>query len=263
MNLKFEIINKKIKQKTNFEKSDNIICTFRFVTSEWNSLEKYIVIWNEKKKSLISSLGKENKTNYTIPNGFIKGDCFYIQIYTDNNLFTDKIKVDSFIESEQCPHYEQQCPSENNEQQIEEECRCHEGIDTNYIIDNVKYKDNKILFYSENKLIKSIDILDTKLLEKIQNGLSFEYVVDLVLSEESENAIANKTVYNALLDFLKESDLARIAITGDYNDLKNIPTEFNPSYHNHLVVDVIDYEENIDYDLGKLLDGLYDEITKE
>ena len=65
------------------------------------------------------------------------------------------------------------------------------------------------------------------------------------------------------LEFLKASDLPRIALTGDYNDLINIPEEFNPSHHNHLVVDVVDYEENINVDLNALLDFLGDEIAKE
>ena len=118
-------------------------------------------------------------------------------------------------------------------------------------------------FDFENRLIDTIDILDEKLLKKIQNGTSLEVIVDTVLSKTSNHAIANKTVYNALLDFLKASDLSKIALTGDYNDLKNIPNEFNPTHHNHIMVDVVDYEENIDFDLGKLLDNLYDEITKE
>ena len=259
MNLRFEIINQKIRQKTNFEKQNEINCLFKFITSEWGSLEKYIIFWNEKNKSIIQSLGKEMECSCQVPEKILEGDYFSIQIYSENNLSTNKIKIDSFIESEECPK-----KIDIIQEPPKEKCRCHEGVDTeNYIIDNVKYKNNKILFYSDNKLIKSIDILDVQLLEKIKNNLSLEVVVDTVLSETSENPVMNKTIYNALLEFLKASDLATIALTGDYNDLKNIPTEFNPTYHNHHVVDVVDYEENINVDLNALLDVLGDEIAKE
>ena len=258
MNLRFEIINQKIRQKTNFEKQNEINCLFKFVTSEWSSLEKYIIFWNDKNKSIIQSLGKEMECSCLVPDKILNGDYFSIQIYAENNLSTNKIKIDSFIESEECPKQ-----VDIIQEPPKQKCGCHEIVDTNYIIDNVKYKNNKILFYSENKLVKSIDIIDVQLLEKIKNNLSLEVVVDTILSETSNNPVANKTIYNALLEFLKASDLATIALTGDYNDLKNIPTEFKPTHHNHLVVDVIDYEENIDIDLNSLLDLLGDEIAKE
>ena len=260
MNIEFEIINKKIRQKTNFKQKNDINCLFKFITSDWDSLEKYVIFWNNKGKSIIQSIGKNNESLCKVPDLILNEEYFSIQIYSDDNISTNKIKVDSFIEAEDCFHKIDII----EEQSKEKNCnKCHEGIDENYIIDNVKYKHNKIFFYSDNKLIETIDIFDSELLNKIKSNLSLEVVVDDVLSENSNNPIANKAVYNALLEFLKISDLSTIALTGDYNDLKNIPTEFNPTHHNHVVVDVVDYEENINIDLNALLDALGDEIAKE
>lgn len=243
-------------QKTNFKRADDIICMFRFMSSDWDSIEKYVIFSTKKGKNVICSIGKSNKGFCRFPKELLNENKFFIQIYANNNLFTDKTKIDSFIESDYCSHTE---VIEKKEEKIKKECGCHEEVNTDYIINNIEYKDNKILFYSDDKLIQSINIIDQKLLDRVRE----DYDVDMTLSSTSKNPIANKTVYNALLDFLKESDLSTIALTGDYNDLLNIPTEFNPKHHNHVVVDVVDYEENINIDLNALLDALGDEIAKE
>ena len=257
MDLKFEIINNIIKQKTNFQQSDNITCLFKFITSDWKSLEKYVIFWDEQEKSFIQSIGKKEKSSCKIPKEILNKDYFYIQIYANDNFYTNKIKIDSFIEPEHCPHQIEKKEKQKNKN------KCHEGIDTSLIIDDIDYLDNKIIFYSDKKIVRTIDIVDSNLLNKIKKGTSIEYIVDTILSEDSLKPIANKAVYDALLDCLKESDLSTIAFTGNYNDLKNIPKEFKPKEHNHVVVDVVDYEENINIDLNSLLDLLGDEIAKE
>lgn len=257
MDLKFEIINNIIKQKTNFQQSDNITCLFKFITSDWKSLEKYVIFWDEQEKSFIQSIGKKEKSSCKIPKEILNKDYFYIQIYANDNFYTNKIKIDSFIEPEHCPH------QIKKKEKQKKKNKCHEGIDTSLIIDDIDYLDNKIIFYSDKKIVRTIDIVDSNLLNKIKKGTSIEYIVDTILSEDSLKPIANKAVYDALLDCLKESDLSTIAFTGNYNDLKNIPKEFKPKKHNHVVVDVVDYEENINIDLNSLLDLLGDEIAKE
>lgn len=261
MKIKFEIDNNDIKIKKPLDNDvyNNIDCYFNFVSEEWFCVEKYVIFWDNKNKSIILSLGDKKHGFCKLPDSII-GDYFYLQVYASNKILTSKLKVNINIDSNQVNYEDTQIK--------EKEANCWEQRndllkEKNRIINKIEYENNNILIYSQNRLIKTINLVDHELLQKINDGISLENIVDTVLSEDSENAIANKTVYNALLDFLKESDLSRIALTGDYNDLKNIPTEFNPIHHNHVVVDVIDYEENIDFDLGKLLDSLYDEITKE
>ena len=130
-------------------------------------------------------------------------------------------------------------------------------------IDRIDYKDNVFSIYSSNKLIKQVDLFDKVLIKKLIDEQLIEVNVDNELSLTSENPVQNKTITHELNKKQNSSSLPRVAITGDYNDLKNIPNEFNPTHHNHVVVDVVDYEENIDFDLGKLLDILNDEIRKE
>lgn len=259
--IEFNIDNKKIIVKTPFDNDiqNDIDCVFNFISEEWHCLEKYVIFWNEKNKSTILSLGKKDQGFCHLPK-IIAGNYFYIQVYVSDKIITNKLKINISVEEHEKEHCEIPIVKEQQNCWTEREALLAEK---NRIINRIEYENNNILIYSENKLIKTINLLDQKFLNKIQNGLSLENIVDTVLSDESNNAIANKTVYNALLDFLKKSDLSKIALTGDYNDLKNIPSEFNPTHHNHVVVDVVDYEENINFDLGRLLDGLYDEITKE
>lgn len=56
------------------------------------------------------------------------------------------------------------------------------------------------------------------------------------------------------------SDISAVALSGDYTDLTNIPSEFNPIAHGHNSEDIIDLSSNIDNNFDDFLDVLIDEI---
>ena len=89
--------------------------------------------------------------------------------------------------------------------------------------------------------------------EKI-TGISF---TDGIMTIYNENGVVSS------FELLEENDLSNVANSGDYNDLINIPQEFPPQSHNHVINDVTDFEENVDVDMGNMLDYLADKISEE
>lgn len=246
-------IERKIIQGNQLECADPKICYFKFTTKEWGRKEKYVIFWTEKNKSIIKSLGSKCKAKINTPKD-INSEKFTIQVYINEDIKTNKYSIGIPFKDEK---QEKQCIKPKTMGLIYE---VYKQLDKK--IDNILYIDNVLHIYSEDKLIKSIDLVNNELIEKILKG-KIDLSIDDELSLESKNAVENKVITEELNKKQNISELANVAQTGDYNDLKNIPSEFNPTHHNHIVVDVVDYEENINFDLGRLLDGLYDEITKE
>lgn len=251
----FEIKNNKIEKKTiNNDKLDHNFFYFNFLTKEWVHKEKYIIFWIDKNKTVIKSLGKKCKSKISAPKE-LNPKSFLIQIYVDDSIKTDKYTVGVPIEEKEINECSR--PSNKTIGLIQ---KIYDSLDTK--IDDVLYSDNVLKFYANEEVIKTIDLVDKRLIEKILKG-KIDINVDSKLSLKSRNPVQNKVITEELEKKQDSSTLPKVAQTGDYNDLKNIPTEFNPKHHNHVIVDVVDYEENIEFDLGELLDSLYDEIVKE
>lgn len=56
------------------------------------------------------------------------------------------------------------------------------------------------------------------------------------------------------------SELSTVAKTGSFNDLKDIPEEFNPSSHTHHSSDIVDLDDTADYDLDIIIEKLIENI---
>lgn len=257
--INFKISNKKIERK-NIEDdyTDKEHCCFYFKEHKWGKLEKYVIFWDENNKTTIKYLGKGQKIKCKIPETL--NEVFSIQVYANDDFKTNKITIGRIIEKKKKDKHHDKNKKENRDpssifydiySQLEQK------------IDRIDYKDNVFSIYSSNKLIKQVDLFDKTLIKKLIDEQLIEVNVDSSLSLTSKNPVQNKIITEELNKKQNSSSLPRVAITGDYKDLKNIPHEFNPTHHNHVVVDVVDYEENIDFDLGKLLDILNDEIRKE
>ena len=253
MNLKFEIDGRLLKQKKAHHHQnkdlDNLFCSFVFTTPEWKHIEKYAIFWNRKGKSMIHSLGRGIKTQCPVPQMVLNDLYFYVQVYANDKVFTRKEKIFT--------HGDVQISKDEEKSKKDIKDFFKQMGDK---IDNIIYDDNKLLIYKNNKLVKTIDIIDEGLLVKIFNEEVPKYIVDTALSADSELPIANKAVYEALNKKLDKSSLATVAITGDYNDLQNLPTEFPPEEHTHQVKDITDFNEPIDEDLNDFLDKLIEEL---
>ena len=77
MDLKFEIKNNQILRKNiQVLASEKTKCHFTFSTKEWWELEKYVIFWTKKEKSIIKYLGKGKKCECKIPEELIKENLF-------------------------------------------------------------------------------------------------------------------------------------------------------------------------------------------
>lgn len=236
----FEITNNKIIQKNIKENQMDCIntktCCFHFTTKEWLNKEKYIIFWGKNNKTIIHSIGKKCKTKIKIPEA-IDPNNFTIEIYINDNIKTEKYTIGELIQ----PNEKQDCVKK---QAIDLTNKFYEQL--NKKIDNVLFSDNTFYFYANDELIKTIN------LEKMS--------VDERLSLTSFAPVANKTITEALSKKIDSSDISDVAKTGEYNDLKNKPTEFHPSRHMHTKDDLINFDYNVDEDIEIILIKLTDDI---
>ena len=100
MYLEFEIKNNQIKRKNiegdyKYKKQ----CSFSFLTKEWKHKEKYVIFWTENNKSIIRSLGHKSHSKCRIPKELT--NIFSIQVYANDNLYTNKLKIGTTIKEKQ------------------------------------------------------------------------------------------------------------------------------------------------------------------
>lgn len=256
MNLKFEIEDMILKQKKsfNFKKNDldNLFCSFVFTTPEWKHIEKYAVFWNRKGKSTVRYLGNGIKEQCALPEMVLNDLFFYIQVYANDDVYTHKLKVYTLEDVPTKNH----CKKEHQKKKsLDDFFRQMEQK-----IDNIIYDNGKFLIYANNKLINSIDVIDDALISRIITGVAPEFVVQNTLSEDSDLPVSSRVVYQALQNKVDINSLPPVAITGNYNDLIDIPTEFPPIAHTHSSNDIEDWEDSIDEDLDSFIDNLIEKL---
>lgn len=254
MNFNFEIeekILRRKKPKRNLhEDFENLFCSFVFTTPEWKHIDKYAIFWNRKGKSTIRYLGKNMRTKCPLPEMVLNDLHFFVQVYANDEVFTQKLKV-----------YElKQVPVDR-----EKECRCKRDIckfveKINDKIDNVVLENGELKFYSENTLVKVIEIVDDNLISRILTDIAPKLIVDTALSPNSELPVSSRLVYEALKTKVTIGSLSSVALTGSYSDLTDIPTEFNPSPHTHTKDDIEDFDASVDEDLDTFVEDLIIEL---
>jgi len=253
MYLSFEITNNKIKRKNiedDYQEKNQ--CNFFFESKEWRYIEKYVIFWTEKNKSIIRYLGEGCNLACVIPEEI--DDIFSIQVYATDNIKTNKIQIGTTRKEPQkeCKKPIKKCNTTNIfydiYQQLEQK------------IDSIKYVDNTFYIYSSNKLIKSVELYDKDLLKKLIEDQLIKLNVDSELSKESENPLQNKVIYEELNKKENSNSLSRVSRTGDYNDLNNKPNEFPPSKHTHSKEDLDDFDISVDTDIELMLIKITDDI---
>ena len=246
-----------IKQKNN--QNENLgtpFCNFHFLTSNWKHLEKYAIFWTRKGKSTIRYITKRMTGKCQIPEMILNDLFFYIQIYANDKAVTNKIKVFTLKDAT------------NVEEQYQNQCFEKERIDDflkemENKIDEIIYDDGKILIFYNNKLIRKIDLVDEKLIERILKGVAPKLVVETATQQNSDLPISSKMVFTLLKTKVNITDLASVAFTGDYNDLNNIPNKFPPTAHKHQTNDIENWDDTFDEDLGDFIDDLIENIKGE
>jgi len=254
LNLKFEVENgilryKKPRNNIHTD-SDGLFTSFVFTTPDWKHIDKYAIFWNKQGKSIIRYLGKGMKEQCPTPQEVLNELYFYVQVYANDNIKTQKEKV--FIYDEVPIHHKKE---KCNKKDLNIFFKKMENK-----IDNIIYDDNKLLIYANNTLVKTIDIVDEGLLAKVVTGDAPQYIIDNALSNESEHPVANKTIYEALQKKANVNCLARVAFTGDYEDLINKPTELPVVEHTHESSDIRNWEDTIEEDFDDFIDDLIENL---
>ena len=251
MNFEFEVEDNILRQKNHHKKSkqdlDNLFCSFVFTTQNWKHIDKYAVFWNRKGKSTIRYISKGVKGTCELPEMVLNDLYFYVQVYANDNVLTQKLKVFALEDVPKKP----------------KKGHCKEKKELNDFfekkgkgIDNIVYDNGKFLIYSNNQLIKTIDVVDEQLMARILNGITPSLIFDTATSESSDLPIACKLVYKALKEKVNLGDLSIVAFTGDYNDLDNIPSEFPSAPHTHITDDITDFDSSVEEDFDDFIDIL-------
>ena len=250
MNLKFEIENRTlryIKPRNNIHTdSDGLFTSFVFTTPDWKHIDKYAIFWNKQGQSFIRYLGKGRHEQCPTPKEILNELYFYVQVYANDKMKTQKEKV--FIYDEVPIHHTNEKCSKKRLNEF------FEQLETK--IDNIIYDDNKLLIYANNSLIKTIDIVDEGLLAKIITKEAPQFIIDQALSDESEHPVANKIIYEALQNKANIDSLSTVAFTGDYNDLINKPNGLPMEPHTHESSDITNWEDTVEEDFDTFIDDL-------
>ena len=256
MTLKFEINNNIISKGHSYyipnDDSGDLFASFVFNTKDWRHLEKYAIFWNRKGKSTIRYITDKSHGSCPIPRMALDDLYFYVQVYANDDIKTNKIQVGTTRKEHQgkCKKPIKKCSSIFYDiyQQLEQK------------IDNIEYIDNTFYIYSNNKLIKTVELYDKNLIKELIEDQLIKLNVDSELSEESENPLQNKVIYEELNKKENSNNLSRVSRTGDYNDLNNKPNEFPPSKHTHSKEDLDDFDISVDTDIELMLMKITDDI---
>ena len=83
---------------------------------------------------------------------------------------------------------------------------------------------------------------------------------DVIYLGNIDEELIHELVHNQLQEF--KDTLATVAFTGSYNDLVDVPIEFTPSPHTHVVDDIEDLEQSDTQQDDRLLTYLIDEVNQ-
>lgn len=89
-----------------------------------------------------------------------------------------------------------------------------------------------------------LEAMDQKKLDK--GGNSSETTVNFLVSSKREIIKTGETlasIFGKIAKWL--TDLHKVAFTGSYNDLKDVPDQFSPAAHEHNVLDITDFPETM------------------
>lgn len=255
MILKFKIKREELSRINDVQKDNTKYykCKFYLDEKTWGNSEIFAAFKNNDGHLKIIPLGKyATVLSCTLPKNMIYSQYFKLYIYSKNYLKTNTISV--FLS--------QKCDTNVNRTAAIDKILSE--IKTK--IDNIDFIDNQLKCYSGDTLIDTIyiDNVDEAIVNN-QIQLHFDKlptkVDDIVLSDDNIIFYGDSKIINTIS--LHDTSLSEVAWSGQYNDLKNIPNDFNPSQHTHETADITDYEHNVDMDLNTLLDFLSDEINKE
>lgn len=231
-------------------------CVFTFeVDSDWIDLEKFVIFRDDWRNPYVVHLkGEGNVLSCLVPDCVLDGDNFKVSVFAGDLLSTNNVTI-RLLESGYTDGFYQNCKEKQKDIFVE----IFDELDGK--VDDVIYDNDKkcFRFYSKGELLKSllVPVITEEEAETICTNVLNNWIYEVPTATESSDGLLSYE------DKIKLDLIKSVAFTGDYSDLNNIPNEFTPKAHNHIMNDVVDYDENISLDLNNMLDFLYDEIRKE
>lgn len=247
MDLEFTVTNQILKKVETEEELElynynynQYNCIFTFNNDEnslWNDVDKFVIFRDSWDNTCTVHLGEEDTCECLIPSSMLNGNYFRIAIYGGDLVSTNSVSIPLLMSGYIDPNNPDYIHSWVYGVQKDIFVEIFNHINTT--LNSISYEDKCLNLYSKNGLIESI-------------YLPF-------VTEAETSTIARHVAE----EYFGNLQLSEVAWSGDYEDLLNVPSEFTPKHHEHMIVDVVDYDDNIDIDLNTLLDLLGDEIAKE
>ena len=149
MHLKFKVKGNKIERKNiQVLASSKSKCSFSF-SKEWASIEKYVIFWNKKEKSIIEYLGKGDECKCKMPKEILKDNVFSIQVYANDNLVTQKLKLGAIPDGYTISR-KNKCTYDNKDPEV---ILYQVFAQLESKIDNILYNNGFLECYANNKLV--------------------------------------------------------------------------------------------------------------
>lgn len=160
MDLKFNIIGKKI-NRSNIQVLANkkTKCFFTF-SKEWIKLEKYVIFWTKENKSIIKYLGKGDKCFCTMPPNIMKENLFSLQVYANDDYVTQKLQVGCIPEGYSIDRPTNKKKKKTFKKDDPEILLYNVFSKVDSKIDDIIYDNGYLKCYSDNRIICEVKIFE-------------------------------------------------------------------------------------------------------
>ena len=212
----------------------------------WNGVDKFVIFSDNWDNVCRVHLGEEDVCECLVPSSMLNSSYFRVAVYGGDLVSTNNVAIpllmSGYIDPSNPDYLHNWVYGVQNDIFVE----IFNKI--NARVHHIIYADKSLYLYTERELLESV------YLPFVTTDESISIVRSLV--EEYFGTIPFDIIENL-------NNLSSVAWSGDYEDLENIPSEFTPKHHEHLVSEVTDYEDKVNLDFNNLLDLLVDEIAKE
>lgn len=266
MNLNFEVNNQNIK-KVEVVDEENVqllnynynqyYCNFRFNNDEdslWKNIDKFAIFTDGWNNISIVHLGTEDVVECFVPSKVLNGSFFRVSIYGGDLVSTNNITVPL-----------QMSGYINFSDEDYDNCNGYDGKDVFVEI-----------FESLDSMITDVDYNINRGLDLFKNGELIDTIYIPFITEEDCNIIVRELlsdyglfssndkerIEEELNNKINTSDISSVGLSGNYNDLINIPNEFEPSPHTHTSDDIEDLEENTSVEIKRAYNFLVNQIRR-
>lgn len=212
---------------------EEYICHFTFEGEDWQDKEKFVTFLVKNKK-YTASLGIEDECSSPIPYAALTGCIINIRVHAEDVITRNQV---SLVVSQPKEEIIYNCQEQENYHDVYAEA--FNQINTKF--DAAQIEGNELVFYSNGEEISRISLIEIE--DKQSNWEETD--------ENSTQYIQNKP--DIINNFRYEDDNL-LCLSG--NEVKQSVS----LKHNHQVIDVTDFDEEVDIDLNSLLVNITENI---